>query len=142
MAAKLGKNTVKMDTISVECRLMNSLADFELYDGVNFDLQLNLCPIIDQYDTRDEHCYFHITTSTKHDYILKIIEFDSFRDVKFKQGIYEIAMHQSLNRKQLVDYYVMSRGTLNVLVMMFKYFENSLFELMQYRKQAQNYGWS
>ena len=28
MAAKLGKNTVKMDTISVECRIMNSLADF------------------------------------------------------------------------------------------------------------------
>ena len=37
MAAKLGKNTVKMDTISVECRIMNSLADFELYEGVNFD---------------------------------------------------------------------------------------------------------
>jgi hypothetical protein len=28
MAAKMGKNTVKMDTISVECRIMNSLADF------------------------------------------------------------------------------------------------------------------
>lgn len=28
MAAKLGKHTVKMDTVSVECRIMNSLADF------------------------------------------------------------------------------------------------------------------
>lgn len=38
MAAKLGKYTVKMDTVSVECRIMNSLADFELYDGANFEL--------------------------------------------------------------------------------------------------------
>jgi hypothetical protein len=50
MAAKLGKHTVKMDTVSVECRIMNSLADFELYDGANFELQSILAPIIDHYD--------------------------------------------------------------------------------------------
>jgi len=36
----------------------------------------------------------------------------------------------------------MSRGTLNALVMVFRYFENSLLDLVQYRKAAQTYGWN
>jgi hypothetical protein len=35
----------------------------------------------------------------------------------------------------------MSRGTLNALVMVFKFFECSLLDLVEYRKQAQGYGW-
>jgi len=36
MAARLGVNTVKMETVSLKCRIMNSLAEFELYDAANF----------------------------------------------------------------------------------------------------------
>lgn len=28
MAARLGVNTVKMETVNIECRIMNSLAEF------------------------------------------------------------------------------------------------------------------
>lgn len=35
----------------------------------------------------------------------------------------------------------MSRGTLNAFVMVFRYFECSLLDLVSYRKQAQGYGW-
>jgi serine/threonine protein kinase len=142
MAAKLGKHTVKMDTVSVECRIMNSLADFELYDGANFELETALSPIIDPYDQNREQVYFHITTAGKHNYVTKILKFDSFRDVKLKEGIYEISLHQSMSRSQLVDHFIMSRGTMNALVMIFKYFETSLLDIMQYRKQAQGYGWN
>ena len=77
-----------------------------------------------------------------HNYIAKITKFDSFRDVRLKQGLYEIAMHQLLGKNQLVDHFIMSRGNLSALVMVFKYFENSLLDLAQYRKTAQGYGWN
>jgi len=54
--------------------------------------------------------------------LAKIIKFDSFRDVKLKQGLYEISLHLSLDKSHLVDHFVMSRGTLNALVMVFKYY--------------------
>lgn len=88
MAAKLGKNTVKMDTVSVECRIMNSLADFELYEGVNFDFETSLSPIFDPYDSLNSQVYFHITTGGRHNYMAKVIKFDSFRDAKLKQALY------------------------------------------------------
>ncbi len=31
---------------------------------------------------------------------------------------------------------------MSALVMVFKYFEVSLLDIMQYRKQAENYGWN
>lgn len=101
-----------------------------------------MSPIFDHYDQNNAHVYFHVTTAGKHSYLIKIIKFDSFRDVRFKQGIYEISLHQSLSKKQLIDNFVMSRGTMSALVMVFKYFEVSLLDIMQYRKQAENYGWN
>jgi serine/threonine protein kinase len=86
--------------------------------------------------------YFHITTVGKHNYLAKIYKFDSFRDVRFKQGIYEISLHQSLSRSTLADHFIMSRGTLNTLVLVHRYFESSLLDLVMYRKAAQNYGWN
>ena len=65
---------------------------------------------------------FHINSCKKQSQVAKIIKFDSFRDVKLKQGLYEISIHLSLDHPQLLDYFIMSRRTLNVLVMIYKYF--------------------
>ena len=67
---------------------MNSLADFELYDGAKFDFETSLSPIFDIYDKHNNQVYFHITTTGKHNYLTKIYKFDSFRDVRLKQGLY------------------------------------------------------
>ena len=122
MAARLGVNTVKMETVSIECRVMNSLAEFELYESANFELVRTLCPIYDPYDKQNSQMFFHINSCKKQSQVAKIIKFDSFRDVKLKQGLYEISIHLSLDHPQLLDYFIMSRRTLNVLVMIYKYF--------------------
>ena len=122
MAARLGVNTVKMETVSIECRVMNSLAEFELYESANFELVRTLCPIYDPYDKQNSQMLFHINSCKKQSQVAKIIKFDSFRDVKLKQGLYEISIHLSLDHPQLLDYFIMSRRTLNVLVMIYKYF--------------------
>ena len=72
----------------------------------------------------------------------KMCKFDSFRDPRLKNALYEISLHQTLNRNQLVDYFIMSRGTLHAIVMIFRYFENTLLDLVNYRKAAQSYGWN
>lgn len=59
-----------------------------------------------------------------------------------KNGIYEISLYLNLPSKPLIDYFIMSRGKLNALVMVFKYYETSLFEIMEYRKQADKYYWT
>jgi hypothetical protein len=47
-----------------------------------------MCPIIDHYDTHHTQVLFHITTEKKGSLMAKIYRFESFRDVRLKQGIY------------------------------------------------------
>jgi hypothetical protein len=139
----MATNDAKMDTVSIECRIMNSVADFELYDGTKFDLQdLTLSPILDFFDSNDNQIYHHIKTQQRHTLCLKTYSFTSFRDVALKNGIYEIHLYQSLPNNPLVDHFIMSRGKINALVMLFRYYEVSLFEIVEYRRQAQRYCWT
>lgn len=43
-------------------------------------------------------------------------------------------MYQSLKNSQLQDYFIMSRGKISALVMIFKYYEVSLLDIIHYRK--------
>ena len=79
-----------MQTITVECRILTSTADFELYEGTKYTLMdLENCPIFDPFDmTRKKQVYHKIRTPDRKYLTLKVYPFQSFRDNTLKQAIH------------------------------------------------------
>ena len=75
--------------------------------------------------------------------MMKVYNFSSYRDNILKNGIYEISLYNEHKAfSPLFDYFIMSRGKLNSLVMIFRRYETSLYEILMYRKQANSYNWN
>ena len=126
-----------MQTITVECRVLTSTADFELYAPAKMRvMDLESAPIFDPYDPDSHRQVYHkIRTQDNRNLTMKTYPFLSFRDVSLKQALNEIHICQSLANGPLLDYFVMSRGNLNTMVLIFKNYEVNLMEVLHYREQ-------
>lgn len=85
----MATNDAKMQTVSIECRILESTASFELYDGTKFDLlDRSVSPLIDIFDPSESQIYHPIRTMGKYILTLKAYSFKDYGDNVFKRAIY------------------------------------------------------
>lgn len=101
-----------------------------------------ISPLIDMFNPSENQIYHPIKTLNKHSLTMKSYPFTSFSDNMLKKAIYEIWVYNELrSMSPLVDYFIMSRGKVSTIVMIFKNFETSLLEIARYRQLA-DYHWN
>lgn len=71
---------------------------------------------------------------------MKYYNFRSLNDDNFKKGLYEISLYQRLQNNILQDYFVIYKGEIKQLVMIFNYSYVTLHDVLYYRRVA-NYQW-
>lgn len=82
---------------------------------------LQLAPIFDPYDTNSHKQVYHkILSQEGFPLTMKVYTFCSLQDVVLKHALNEIHVYQSLVNGPLLDYFIMSRGSLNTMVLIFK----------------------
>jgi serine/threonine protein kinase len=71
---------------------------------------------------------------------MKYYNFTSFNDYAFKSGLYELSLYKTVPNSRLADYFILFKGDLKQLVMIFDYCYVSLHDVLYYRKMA-GYEW-
>lgn len=139
----MATSDARMQTVSIECRIMESTAEFELYEGTKFDLQdRTLAPLIDLFNPAEAQIYHPVKSPARHSLTLKAYPFSSYADSALKRAVHEVSVYNELRSgSPLVDHFIMSRGKACTFVMLFRNYEASLLEIVRYRQLA-DYHWS
>jgi hypothetical protein len=139
----MATSDARMQTVSIECRILESTAEFELYDGTKFDLQdRTLSPIIDLFNPKEAQVYHPVRTPARHSLTLKAYPFATYADNALKRAVYEVSLYNELRSgSPLVDHFIMSRAKACTFVMLFRNYETSLLEIARYRQLA-DYHWT
>lgn len=92
---------------------------------------------MDPFDPSPAQVYHPILTAARHPLSLKSYPFSSYTDPALKRAVYEIWLYGELrSASPLIDYFIMSRSQTHTMVLIFKNYESSLFEIVRYRQLA------